>query len=147
MPENMMLYIWLTLAIVFAITEVVTVGLTTIWFSLGALVSLLLVICGVDNITVQIVVFVLVSLLSLIATRPLVKKYINKKVQPTNADRCIGKEAFVTEEINNVLSKGAVKVNGVEWSARSEDNSVIEIGKKVKIISIDGVKVIVQTTI
>lgn len=147
MPENMMLYIWLTLAIVFAITEVVTVGLTTIWFSLGALVSLLLVICGVDNITVQIVVFVLVSLLSLIATRPLVKKYINKKVQPTNADRCIGKEAFVTEEINNMLSKGAVKVNGVEWSARSEDNSVIEIGKKVKIISIDGVKVIVQTTI
>ena len=147
MPENMMLYIWLTLAIVFAITEVVTVGLTTIWFSLGALVSLLLVICGVDNITVQIVVFVLVSLLSLIATRPLVKKYINKKVQPTNADRCIGKEAFVTEEINNVLSKGAVKVNGVEWSARSEDNSVIEIGKKVKIISIYGVKVIVQTTI
>lgn len=147
MPENMMLYIWLTLAIVFAITEVVTVGLTTIWFSLGALVSLLLVICGIDNITVQIVVFVLVSLLSLIATRPLVKKYINKKVQPTNADRCIGKEAFVTEEINNVLSKGAVKVNGVEWSARSEDNSVIEIGKKVKIISIDGVKVIVQTTI
>ena len=147
MPENMMLYIWLTLAIVFAITEVVTVGLTTIWFSLGALVSLLLVICGVDNITVQIVVFVLVSLLSLIATRPLVKKYINKKVQPTNADRCIGKEAFVTEEINNVLSKGAVKVNGVEWSARSEDNSVIEIGEKVKIISIDGVKVIVQTTI
>lgn len=146
MPENMMLYIWLALAIVFAITEVVTVGLTTIWFSLGALVSLLLVICGVDNITVQVVVFVLVSLLSLIATRPLVKKYINKKAQPTNADRCIEKEAFVTEEINNILSKGAVKVNGVEWSARSEDDSVIEIGEKVKIKSIDGVKVIVQRT-
>lgn len=144
MPENIMLYIWLVLAIVLAITEAVTVGLTTIWFSLGALVSLLLVLCGVDNITVQIVVFVLVSLLSLIATRPLVKKYINKKVQPTNADRCIGKEAFVTEEINNILSKGAVKVNGIEWSARSEDNSVVANGEKVKIISIDGVKVIVQ---
>lgn len=146
MPENMMLYIWLVLAIVLAITELVTAGLTTIWFSVGALASLLLVLCGVDNITVQIVVFVLVSLVSLIATRPLVKKYINKKVQPTNADRCIGKEAFVTEEINNILSKGAVKINGIEWSARSEDNSVIENGAKVKIISIDGVKVIVQKT-
>ena len=146
MPENMMLYIWLVLAIVLAITELVTAGLTTIWFSVGALASLLLVLCGVDNITVQIVVFVLVSLISLIVTRPLVKKYINKKVQPTNADRCIGKEAFVTEEINNILSKGAVKINGIEWSARSEDNSVIENGAKVKIISIDGVKVIVQKT-
>ena len=146
MPENMMLYIWLVLAIVLAITELVTAGLTTIWFSVGALASLLLVLCGVDNITVQIVVFVLVSLLSLIATRPLVKKYINKKVQPTNADRCIGKEAFVTEEINNILSKGAVKINGIEWSARSEDDSVIENGVKVKIISIDGVKVIVKKT-
>ena len=146
MPENMMLYIWLALAIVLAVTELVTAGLTTIWFSLGALASLLLVLCGVDNITVQIVVFVLVSLISLIATRPLVKKYINKKVQPTNADRCIGKEAFVTEEINNILSKGAVKVNGIEWSARSEDDSVIANGEKVKIISIDGVKVIVKKT-
>ena len=146
MPENMMLYIWLVLAIVLAITELVTAGLTTIWFSVGALASLLLVLCGVDNITVQIVVFVLVSLISLIVTRPLVKKYIKKKVQPTNADRCIGKEAFVTEEINNILSKGAVKINGIEWSARSEDNSVIENGAKVKIISIDGVKVIVQKT-
>ncbi len=146
MPENMMLYIWLVLAIVFAITEAVTVGLTTIWFSLGALASLLLVLCGVDSITIQIIVFVLVSLLSLIAARPLVKKYINQRTQPTNADRCIGKEAFVTEEINNILSKGAVKVNGIEWSARSEDNSVIASGEKVKIISIDGVKVIVQKT-
>ena len=146
MPENMMLYIWLVLAIALAITEAVTAGLTTIWFALGALTSLILVLCGVDNITVQIVVFVLVSLISLIATRPLVKKYINKKVQPTNADRCIGKEAFVTEEINNILSKGAVKINGIEWSARSEDNSVIENGQKVKIISIDGVKVIVKKT-
>lgn len=146
MPENMMLYIWLVLAIALAITEAVTAGLTTIWFSLGALASLLLVLCGVHNITVQIVVFVLVSSVSLIATRPLVKKYINKKVQPTNADRCIGKEAFVTEEINNILSKGAVKINGIEWSARSEDDSVIENGVKVKIISIDGVKVIVKKT-
>lgn len=146
MPNNIMLYIWLALIIVFAITEAATAGLTTIWFSLGALASLLLVIFGVKNVTVQIVVFVLVSLIALIATRPLVKKYIDRKTQPTNADRCIGQYAFVTEKIDNVLATGAIKLNGIEWSARSEDADIIEIGEKIKIISIDGVKVIVQRT-
>ena len=144
MPNNIMLYIWLALIIVFAIVEVATAGLTTVWFSLGALAALLLVLFGVNSLTAQIVVFVVVSLIALIATRPLVKKYIDRKTQATNADRCIGQYAFVTEQIDNVLATGAVKINGIEWTARSEDGTIIDIGTKIKIISIDGVKVIVQ---
>lgn len=137
-------WIWLGLLIVLVIIEVATVQLTTIWFALGALVSLLLALFGVDNTVIQLIVFVAVSLISLIATRPLVKKHINNKSQPTNADRCIGMSAIVTEEINNIQCSGAVKVNGTEWTARSESDRIISVNSTVTIIRIDGVKLIVD---
>ncbi len=139
-----MVWVWLALLVLFIITEIATVQLTTVWFAGGALVSMLLAAFGVKSITVQVLVFLAVSIVLLIATRPLVKKHINKKSQPTNADRCIGAQAIVTEEINNLLGSGAAKVNGVEWTARSEDGKTIPAGTTVTVVKIDGVKLIVR---
>ena len=105
---------------------------------------MLLAAFGVKNITVQVIVFLAVSIILLIATRPIVKKHINKKSLPTNADRSIGQAAVVTEEINNLLGKGAAKINGIEWTARSENGDIIPEGTTVTVTKIDGVKLIVK---
>ncbi|MBE6790760.1 MAG: NfeD family protein [Ruminococcaceae bacterium] len=139
-----MVWVWLALLVLFIITEVATVQLTTIWFAGGALIAMLLSAFGVKSIVIQVIAFLAVSIILLLATRPLVKKYINKKSQPTNADRCIGEKAVVTEEINNLLGKGAAKINGVEWTARSENDENIELGTTVTVVKIDGVKLIVK---
>ncbi len=139
-----MVWIWLTLLGIFVITELATVQLTTIWFAGGALISLILAAFGVKSIVIQIIVFLAVSIVLLISTRPLVKKYINKKAQPTNADRCIDAKAVVTEEINNLVATGRVKVNGVEWTARSEADEIIPVNSTVTVKRIDGVKLIVN---
>lgn len=139
-----MVWVWLALLVLFIITEVATVQLTTIWFAGGALIAMLLSAFGVKSIVIQVIAFLAVSIILLLATRPLVKKYINKKSQPTNADRCIGEKAVVTEEINNLLGKGTAKINGVEWTARSENDENIELGTTVTVVKIDGVKLIVK---
>lgn len=141
---NPAIWVWLGIFILLVIIELITVQLTTIWFAVGALASLILAAFGVDNIFIQVIVFLLVSTISLIATRPLVKKFINRKAVPTNSDRCIGKKAVVTEEINNVMATGAVRINGVEWTARSEKDIIIPVDTKVTIKRIDGVKVYVE---
>ena len=137
-------WIWLALLVVLIVAEIATVQLTTVWFALGAFASLMLAAFGVDSIVIQVIVFVAVSLISLIATRPLVKKFVNSKAQPTNADRCIGQSVVVTEEINNILATGAVRVNGTEWSARSEKGNIIPENTTVTVLKIDGVKLIVD---
>ena len=139
-----MVWVWLALLVLFIITEVATVQLTTVWFAGGALVSLILAAAGVKSIAIQIAVFLIVSTILLVATRPIVKKHINKKAQPTNANRCIGEKAIVTEEINNLLGKGSAKVNGVECTARSENGETFEAGTTVTVVKIDGVKLIVK---
>ena len=99
-----------------------------------------------DNqpIWLQIGLFLVVSVLCLLAVRPLAKKFINNKVQPTNADRILGTEAQVTENIDNIQGKGAVTIGGVAWSARSEDGTPIPAGSLVRILRIEGVKVFVE---
>ena len=145
MSDEYMLYIWLGLTIIFAIAEAATAQLTTIWFAAGSLAAMILSIVGVKSITVQIITFAAVSLITLIATRPLVKKIIHKKVEPTNADRNIGETGFVTEEICNISGKGTVNIKGVIWTARSaDDEQIIPEGELVKVIKIEGVKVIVN---
>ena len=144
MQMNTMLFVWLGLLVVFLAVEFATAQLTTVWFALGALVSLLLAAFGVDNLAIQIIVFALVSLVSLILTRPLVKKWTRKNVQPTNADMAIGEEAVVTETINNTEGKGLAKVKGSVWSARSTDDRIIPEGTTVTVKAIEGVKLIVE---
>jgi len=135
--------IWTGLLIVFTIGEALTVGLTSIWFAAGALVALA---CALLDATlwVQLTVFILASAMSMAAFRPLAKKYINGKVEPTNADRIIGSEALVTEEIHNIQGKGAVSIGGMTWTARSAQDERISVGTLVRILRIEGVKVYVE---
>lgn len=134
---------WLVLLILFAASEAVTVGLTSIWFAAGALVALIAALLG-SPVWVQITLFLAISLLCLAAVRPLAKKHLNDKVVPTNADRVIGEEIPVTEAIDNLRGKGAVVIRGMTWSARSQDGSAVPAGTMVRVLRIEGVRVFVE---
>lgn len=138
-----MTVVWLVAMIILLIIEGVVPGLVSIWFALGALAALISALFGAP-IWLQIVWFFLVSIISLALTRPLAKKYVNSRVQPTNADAVIGKDCIVVEDIDNILGVGAVVVGGKTWSARSVDENVKpRKGETVKALRIDGVKLIV----
>ena len=135
---------WLAAMIVLLIVEGLVPGLVSIWFALGALAAMISSFFHAP-FWLQTVWFVVVSLAALCITRPLVKKYVNAKTQPTNADALIGKECIVTENIDNIAGEGAVKISGQVWTARSSDDSVkIEQGQIVKVKEIQGVKLIVE---
>lgn len=135
--------IWLIAAIVFAVVEAVTVGLTSVWFAVGALAALFAELLGAE-LWLQITVFLAVSALTLYFTRPIVKKYVNSKVEPTNADMLIGKECRVTETVDNIAGTGAVYVDGKTWTARCDGDGVIPEGELVVARRIEGVKLIVE---
>lgn len=137
-----MLYFWISAFVVLVIVEAATVQLVTIWFAVGALGALIAELLHAD-IWLQWVVFVALSLITLIATRPLVKKISNKKIQPTNADRNIGAQALVLEDIDNTLGKGSVNVKGVTWTARSLNGDFIEKDSMVVVNEIEGAKLLV----
>jgi membrane protein implicated in regulation of membrane protease activity len=135
-------YFWLVVIAVAAVVEGATAQLVSIWFVAGGVGALIADLCGAD-LWVQAIVFIVVTALTILATRPLVKKLLNFKRIDTNAGRYIGKTGVVIIEINNMLGVGQVNVLGSIWTARSEDNSVIDVGKHVLVKSIEGVKVIV----
>ena len=141
--EYAMLIFWIVLLVVLIIIEAVTAQLVTIWFAAGAAAALVAELCGLEQ-WLQWVIFIAVSAVALVATRPLVKKITNKTVQPTNADRCIGQTAVVTEDIVNIDARGQVNVNGITWTARSSDGSVIKKDEYVIVEKIEGVKLIVR---
>lgn len=138
-------WIWLAALIVFAIAEAATTALVSIWFIGGSLAALIAALCGAE-LWLQILLFILVSAAMLLCLRPLARKYLTPKRTPTNADRNIGKNAVVTETIEPLLGKGAVKIGGVEWSAKSVDGAVIAAGSIVRIVGIEGAKVRVEPT-
>ena len=137
-------FIWLGIAVIFGIIEIATVQLTTVWFALGAVVCMLLSFLGVKNIILQLFVFAVVSVVTLVATRPFVKKLTQSRKQPTNADANIGKQAVVTQTIDNVAGTGAAKLSGLDWSAKSADGTVIPQGTLVTVRAIEGVKLVVS---
>ncbi len=138
-----MMIIWIVLAAVFAIVEACTVQLVSIWFTIGALASLIAETLNASE-AVQFVIFAAVSVLTLILTRPFVKKFSSSKIQPTNVDMHIGQEAVVTQDINNINATGTAKIKGIEWTARSVDGTQIPKGEIVTIKAIEGVKLIVE---
>ena len=140
--DNMSI-VWVVIMVVFLVVEAATAGLTCIWFAIGALAALIAALFGAP-IWLQLVWFFVVSVVTLYFTRPLVLKYVNSRSQPTNADMVIGKEARVTEAIDNVESAGAVAVGGKVWTARSENGEPIEVGSIVTVLRIEGVKLIVS---
>lgn len=141
---NEMTIFWLVAVIVLGAVEAVTVGLVSIWFALGALAALLSSLFG-GPVWLQILLFIVVSALTLFVTRPIVKKYFNKEShKATNADMVIGKQAHVTEEIYNLNATGAVRCMGKEWTARSDGEERIPKDSVVTVVRIEGVKLIVK---
>ena len=139
----MMITVWAAAFAVLLIIELMTVGLTTVWFCAGSLVALILAIFDV-NIWIQVAAFVVVSLGLLIFTRPLVKKMLKKDVPPMNTDRIIGQKCIVAEDVDGLTGNGCVKVAGIIWSAQAEEeDQVFPKGTKVIIKSVSGVKVTV----
>lgn len=136
--------IWAALIVVFLIVEASTAGLASIWFAVGAVAALILALIAPDTIIWQVVLFIVVSVVALIFTRPLAKKYVNSKTKATNADRVIGKVATITERIDNVAGTGTATVGGRVWTARSYNGEQLEAGTSATIKSIDGVKLILQ---
>lgn len=135
--------VWVVLMVVFLVVEAATAGLTCIWFAIGSLAALIAALFDAQ-LCLQIVWFLVISFVTLYFTRPLVKKYVNSRSQPTNADMVIGKEALVTEDIDNVEATGAVSVGGKVWTARSADGGRIKSGAVVSVLRIEGVKLIVE---
>ena len=138
-----LLILWIVLGVVFVVVEALTAQIVTIWFAVGSIGAIIANVLHINSIG-QIVIFALISLLTLIAARPYLKKFTNTQVQPTNLDMCIGAEALVTEEINNTYGTGQAKIRGNIWTARSFDGSVIEKDSLVTVHSIEGVKLIVR---
>ena len=138
-----MLWVWIGLIVVTAAVEAATVQLVTVWFAVGGVAGLIAYVAGLE-IWLQILIFAIVSAVALAVTRPLVKKLTNGRRMPTNADRFIGEKAVVTEKIENDLSKGAVKIGGLEWTARSVDSETAEVGEQVTVEAIEGAKLIVR---
>lgn len=143
MVNQFMPYIWLAIIIVMSIVEACTAQFVSIWFVIGAIVSLVVSIF-LPSVTVQIIVFIAVTLLTLLLTRPFVKKLFNFKKEDTNSGRYIGKVGIVIKTINNEIGEGQVNISGSIWTAKSADDSMINEGENVKVESIQGVKVIVK---
>ena len=135
-------YVWIAVMVVMAIFEGLTTQLVSVWFVCGALAAAI-VSFFVPVFAVQFGVFVGVSLLLLLVTKPLVKKAREVKPEPTNADRNIGKIAVVTQEINNTAGTGQVKLGGNTWTARTVNDEVIPEGTEVTVKEISGVKLMV----
>ena len=134
---------WLILLGILLIIEIITLGLTTIWFAGGALIAFLVAILG-GAVWLQVVVFLAVSILLLLFTRPIAMKYMNKNVQKTNVDSLKGEKAVVIQTIDNLKGTGQVVIRGMEWSAKAREDKIIKEGTVVKVITVEGVKAVVE---
>ena len=135
--------IWLVLVVLFLIAEAATVTVISLWFAAGALAAMATALLG-GSIWVQAGVFLAVSAVALTALRPLVRKYLTPKLTATNVDSVIGSVGIVTTDIDNISATGQVKLNGMEWTARSSSGAVIPAGTQVTVERIEGVKVFVS---
>ena len=135
---------WLILFVILLVIEILTMGLTTVWFAGGALVAFILAFVGF-GLPVQIIVFLVVSIGLLVLTRPIAMKFFNQERQKTNAESLIGQKAVVLETIDTLHGTGRAEVNGMEWSAKTDDtDEIISPGEVVVIEGIQGVKLIVK---
>lgn len=136
--------VWLVILVLLVVIELLTMGLTTIWFAGGALAATLASLLGLP-LAIQIILFLVVSGLLLFFTRPIAVKYFNKDRVRTNAESLVGRQAIVISEIDNLQGIGQVNVGGMEWSARTRDENIkLPVGAVVIVLAIDGVKLIVE---
>jgi len=143
MEPYMMAYVWIALAVVMVLVEITTVQLVSVWFMVGAICAAVTTIFT-DSIVIQLVVFVGVSLLALVVTRPLVKRLKeNRVLLRTNVDRLLGEQGIMLNPVENIHSVGQAKVLGKVWSVKT-DNPPLKEGDTVRVLAIDGVKLIVE---
>ena len=140
---DMSTIVWIGAIVIFGVVEAATVGLVSIWFVIGSVAGLIAAVLGAA-IWLQVVVFFIVSIAALIATRPLVRKLSKKGEVATNADRVLGGMARVTETIDNTIPTGEVYIDGKTWTARSQSGAVIAPETLVKVIRLEGVKLYVD---
>lgn len=133
---------WLIALVVFGLIEGATAGLTSIWFAVGSLAALFTAMAGGSPL-VQIILFLVLSFLTLLIVRPLARKWLIPRREATNADRVIGAEGIVSQAIDNVKGEGQVNIAGQIWTARAEEDCAIPAGTMVRILRIEGVKVYV----
>ncbi len=138
-----MIYIWLAVIFLALVVEGMTAQLISIWFVPGGLAGLISGFCGAGE-WVQILIGAIVTLVCLIATRPLVNRVMKFRKVDTNSGRLVGQTGVVVQEIRNLDAAGQVKIQGSVWSARSENGEVIPQDKKVSVLRIEGVKLIVK---
>ena len=143
MSPQTLIIAWAIAFVFFVVCEIATsTALISIWFGIGALISMFCAIAGC-SFAVQLIVFVVSSTVMLIATRPLAKKLQGKRID-TNYELNVGQNAVVIEEIDNECGKGRVKLNGIDWEARSDDGSVIPTDTVVTVVKVNGAKLIVR---
>ena len=140
---NWFAIVWLALAVAFLAAEAATVTVISLWFAAGALAAMTSALLGA-GVFLQVGIFLLVSAAALTALRPLVRKYLTPKLTATNIDSVIGSVGIVTSDIDNISAAGQVKLNGMDWSARSSSGASIPTGTKVRVDKIEGVKVFVS---
>ena len=135
---------WLILFVILIVIEIATLGLTTIWFAGGCLVAFILSLFHV-SLPIQILVFLAVSVVLFIWTRPVAVRYFNKERTKTNVESIVGKTALVVKTIDNVHFVGTVELDGMEWTARAaKEEEIFQKDEVVRIIDVQGVKVIVE---
>ncbi len=140
---NTQTFFWLALAIILGVIEASTSNLITLWPAIAALLTACFAAFGITNIWLSII-FVVLSAVLLVCTRPLVKKYVSNKTIATNADRIIGAEGIVTNRIDPIENSGQVKIMGQIWSAKSSDGKPIEENVLVSVVALEGVKAVVK---
>lgn len=133
---------WLIACGFFFVGEIFTIGFLLFWFGVGAIFAMISSLFT-SNIIVQAIIFLVSSTLLIFFTKPLVNKFTKKDNVLTNVYSVIGKQAIVTEEINNISSKGQIKISGEVWSALSSNTATIPVDTKVEIVEIKGVKAVV----
>lgn len=138
-----MVFVWLVIAVVLGIFEAATVALVSIWFAVGAVAAMVPAYFNAP-FWVQILVFILVSALCFVFTRPFFKKIIRVNKQPTNVDRLVGQEGVATDDIENIECRGKVFISGLTWSARSETGELIPQGAVVTVKKIEGATLVVK---
>lgn len=141
--EQYMWVLWVFGVVFFGIVEAATVNMVSLWFVGGALAALAAQLLG-GPVWLQVVVFFVVSGALLFALRPFVRKYVSPNRVPTNADMVIGREAYITETVDNLRGTGALKLDGKEWTVRSASEAVLAEGTLVKVMKIEGVKLFVE---
>ncbi len=133
---------WLIAMVVFAVAEAMTVSLVSIWFAVGSLGAIIVALLG-GGLVFQVTVFLALAVALLLSLRGIVRKHVRPRVTRTNIDSVIGATGVVLTPVNNIAALGQVQISGVEWSARSTDNSHIPAGTLVRVDRIEGVKVFV----